>query len=101
MGDETPSTNGDKKDTRIKPGEVRNPNGRPKGSRHKLGEDFLRKLQADFALHGEGVIQSVREGKPSDYLKVVASVLPKEIELGDEMREFVSQITRKVVDSGS
>lgn len=95
-----PSTNGEKKDTRIKPGEVRNPHGRPKGSRHKLGEDFLRKLQQDFASHGEEVIQKVRGERPQDYLKVVASILPKEIELGEEMQQFVSEITRKVVDHG-
>lgn len=53
--------------------------GRPKGSRNKLGEDFLTKLQADFAEHGEKTIQQVREERPHEYLKVVASILPKEL----------------------
>jgi hypothetical protein len=100
MSGATPLTNGEKTDTRIKPGEVRNPHGRPKGSRHKLGEDFLKKLQADFHTHGEEVIQQVREDKPADYLKVVASILPKEIEAGEAMQDFVNAITRKVVDHG-
>ena len=34
----------------------RNP-GRPKGSRNKLGEDFIAALAADFAEHGKCVIQ--------------------------------------------
>lgn len=93
-----PETNGEKKDTRIKPGEVRNPHGRPKGSRHKLGEDFLKKLQADFAEHGEEVIKAVRGDKPDQYLKVIASVLPKEIDAGENLAELVNAITRRVVD---
>ncbi|MBO9580319.1 MAG: hypothetical protein J7498_05460 [Sphingobium sp.] len=85
MSGANPVTNGEKKDTRIKPGEVRNPHGRPKGSRHKLGEDFLKALQADFAQHGKRVIEDVREEKPDVYLKVIASVLPKEIEVSGEV----------------
>ncbi len=80
-----PSTNGEKKDTRIKAGEVRNPRGRPKGARHKLGEEFLQKLQADFAANGKQVIETVRTEKPDVYLKVVASILPKEIDLSGEI----------------
>lgn len=57
--------------------------GRPKGSRNKLGEDFLKALQEDFAKHGVEAIATVRENKPDAYLKVVASILPKEIDLGD------------------
>jgi hypothetical protein len=61
-------------------GKSGNPNGRPKGSRHKLAEDVLAKLATDFARHGETVIQGVREKDPATYLRVIASVLPKEID---------------------
>lgn len=67
----------------AKPGEVRNPNGRPKGSRNKLGEEFLVALHADFMEHGEAVIQKVREEKPDQYLKVIAQVVPKDININD------------------
>jgi hypothetical protein len=77
--------NGEKKDTRIKPGEVRNPAGRPKGARSKLGEDFLKAMQEDFAANGKVAVISVRETKPDQYLKVIASILPKEIELSGEV----------------
>jgi hypothetical protein len=52
--------------------------GRPKGSRNKLGEDFIADLHADWQLHGIEVIKAVREQRPQDYLRVVASIMPKD-----------------------
>lgn len=63
----------------IKPGEVRNPAGRPKGTRNKLGEAFVKAMHADFEEHGPKVIETVRIEKPDQYLKVIASILPKEL----------------------
>src|SRR5262245_22102880 len=61
----------------FKPGKP----GRPKGSRNKLGEEFICALAEDFAKHGPEVIAKVRQDKPEAYLKVVASLLPKDINL--------------------
>lgn len=58
--------------SRFKPG---NP-GRPKGSRNKLGEQFLAALCADFEAHGARVIERVREEEPGVYLRVIARVVP-------------------------
>ena len=69
----------DEKPWLIKPGEVRNPKGRGKGNRARLGEAFLEALHEDFKSHGVKAIQVVREERPQDYLKVVASILPKEL----------------------
>jgi hypothetical protein len=66
----------------FQPGNNANPKGRPKGSRNKLGEQFLAALQTDFETHGVKVIKKVREERPHEYLKVVASILPKELDLG-------------------
>lgn len=55
--------------------------GRVKGSRNKLGEAFLADMLADWEQHGKVVIQAVRIEKPDQYLKVVAGVLPKELNL--------------------
>lgn len=64
--------------------------GRPKGARAKLGEAFLSALQEDFAEHGVDAIATVRDEKPDQYLKVIASILPKELDLSDEtMQAFV------------
>lgn len=53
--------------------------GRPKGSRNKLGEAFLEDMYVDWAEHGKGAIKQVREERPDMYLKVVASILPKDL----------------------
>lgn len=109
-----PSPEGEKKvDPRskgwIKPGEVRNPKGRAKGCRNRLGEDFIQALQADFAKHGAKTIETVREDRPQDYLKVIASILPKELnvrtdalnELPDDELVALLDSVRSLVASGA
>lgn len=64
-----------------KKGESGNLEGRPKGSRHKLAESFINDVQEDWKQHGKGVLGKVREEDSSTYLRVVASILPKEIEM--------------------
>ncbi len=55
--------------------------GRPKGSRNQLGEAFVADLYADWQANGAETIARVREERPQDYLKVVASILPKNVNL--------------------
>lgn len=89
---------------KFQPGVSANPKGRPKGSRNKLGEDFLSALQADFAEHGPATIAKVREERPHEYLKFVASLLPKELNvktsplegLSDEELEDSIQFLRRM-----
>lgn len=83
------------KDTRIKPGEVRNPKGRPKGSRNKLGESFIAALADDFEAHGIAAIVAVREKRPSDYLKVIASLVPQQI----EVRKATDELSDEKLDA--
>jgi len=65
--------------------------GRPKGSRNKLGEHFIADLYADWQEHGAATLVEVRETKPDQYLKVVASILPKDLNVNvsrmDEMTD--------------
>ena len=75
MSDDT----GAKQSTKFKPGKSGNPAGRPKGARSKLGEAFIDAMLADFNKHGKMAIETVRDEKPDQYLKVIASILPKEI----------------------
>ncbi|MCA1405447.1 hypothetical protein I6F26_13795 [Ensifer sp. IC3342] len=50
-----------------------------KGSRTRLGGAFLEAVQADFEAHGVDVIARLREEKPESYLKLLASILPKDL----------------------
>jgi hypothetical protein len=56
-----------------------NGGGRRAGARNKLQTKFIEELAADFEEHGAGVIRIARIEKPVEYLKVIASVLPKEL----------------------
>lgn len=53
--------------------------GRPKGSRNKLTEHFVADVYADWQEHGAQAIADVREKSPTDYLKVVAGVITKDV----------------------
>ena len=76
--------------TPWQPGQSGNPAGRPKGSRNKLGEAFVEALHDDFMAHGVSVIETVRTEKPDQYLKVVASLLPKELHVKDASLDDMS-----------
>jgi hypothetical protein len=55
--------------------------GRPKGSRNRHSENFLREFADDFEKHGPAVIAKVREEQPSVYLRIAADLLPREATL--------------------
>ena len=93
-----------------------NGGGRPKGSRNKISEAFLADLYEDWEGNGVEVIRQVREERPADYLKVVASVLPKDLNVNvnpldmmtdEQLRNYVSSLVREArafgldVDGGS
>ena len=80
----------------YKPGQSGNPSGRPKGSRNKLGEEFIQKLYADFQEHGEAAIVKVREEKPEHYLKVIAGILPKELKITNESDLSDEQLIERI-----
>ena len=75
---------------KFQPGQSGNPAGRPIGSKHKLSERFIEALHKDFEEHGVAVIAKVREEKPDQYLKVVASMVPKDINVAVDPFEDMS-----------
>lgn len=79
MADE-PETTGRNQDGTFAPGVSGNPAGRPRGSRHKLAEDFCKALLDDFANGGAEAIRAMRDEKPNEYVRAIASVIPKEFD---------------------
>jgi hypothetical protein len=63
------------------PGQSGNPAGRPKGSRNKLAEDFVAALFNDFQDHGSAAIAACRAEKPDVYVRVIASLLPRDVSI--------------------
>lgn len=70
--------------------------GRPKGARSKLAGAFIEAMHDDFIAHGTAVIAQVREEKPDQYLKVIAAILPKEIEAGEETLNAIAELMNRV-----
>lgn len=85
----------------FKPG---NPGGgRPLGSRNRLSEIALAALGEDFAQHGKAAIEKVRREKTHVYLQIVASLLPRQLqvertsplgELSDEELDLLDKYLR-------
>jgi hypothetical protein len=61
-----------------------NPAGLPNGSRNRLGEQFIGDLYDDWLEHGMEALEAARRDKPADYLKVIASILPRDINVSLE-----------------
>ena len=55
--------------------------GRPKGSRNKLGEAFIEDLHAAWEKRGMAAIEATIKNQPAQFLKVIARVLPKDLNL--------------------
>lgn len=72
----------------IKPGETRNPGGKPVGARNRLTAKFLNALADDFEEDGAKAIKNCREQNPAAYIKAIAALCPREIELKRPLEEY-------------
>ena len=66
------------KDTQFKPGNPGGP-GRPLGSKNKLSEYFLHELADHFEKYGKEAIERVFKDRPGEYLRIIATLIPKEL----------------------
>src|SRR5262245_40978425 len=81
-----------------KPGTSGNPAGRPRGSRNKLSDDFVTALYDDFQEHGSAVIAACRVEKPDVYVRVIAGLLPKDMNIKVQQLDELTddQLMRKL-----
>jgi len=80
--------------------------GRRKGSRDRIGTALLEAIAKDFEEFGEEAVKIARVEKPVEYLRIVASLLPKEFEIVDsrlhdisdeELDAFIEVARRRVI----
>lgn len=74
-------------------GQSGNPNGRPKGSRNELSEEFIADILVDWKENGKEAIQATRRDQPGIYLKVVASLIPRDINIKHTLVEELNNLT--------
>ena len=70
--------------------------GRPPGSRNSLGDDFVAAIHLDWREHGAAVLQEVRSSSPAAYLRVLASLVPRQISL-DTRNDFTGVSDQKLM----
>src|SRR5262249_13490082 len=64
--------------------------GRRKGSRDRISTALLEAIAKDFEEFGEEAVKIAQVEKPVEYLRIVASLLPKEFEIVDSRLHDIS-----------
>ena len=57
--------------------------GRAKGAKNRLSHAFLTALAEDFEQHGVETLKIARMERPVEYVRIVAGLMPKELEIMD------------------
>ena len=97
------------KGTTFKPGVSGNPGGKPTASRNRLQGDFVRALADDFEQHGRVAIVRMREDDPAAYVRCVASLMPRELEVSrplehipdDELLAMIEVLRAQIAGQGA
>jgi hypothetical protein len=83
--------------------------GRPQGTRNKLQGDFLRDLSEAWARDGADALKIMIKEEPSNFVRVVASLMPKEFilesvtsDLDDEqIDELIAALRQRMLEARS
>ena len=78
---------------KFKPGQSGNPLGRPKGARSKLSESFLADALEAWENNGKEALAEMAREKPGDFAKMIAQLVPKEIDLSSSDGTMTPQQT--------
>src|SRR5690349_10592255 len=75
-------------------GKSGNPAGRPRGTRDSITQAFLKDLDKHWRQHGPEAIAAAAEQQPALFLKVVASLLPRDVQISaaDSFLEALKEI---------
>ena len=73
-------------------GKSGNPNGRPKGSRHRFSESLISAFCDDFERNGVQVIEAVRSEAPVDYLRIAVSIVPKQFGVEEDSKDVFLKV---------
>lgn len=92
--------------TRFQPGNLANPGGKPVNARNKLNATFLRELSDAFEEVGRSAIYDVARNDPSTFIRVMAALQPKEMEIKrslddvtDEQLDAAAVAIRAILDA--
>ena len=77
--------------------------GRIKGSRNRLSHALVEALCKEFEEYGAEAIKLARIERPSEFLKIIASIIPKEFEitdsrlkdLNDDELDYLIELTKR------
>src|SRR5450631_654252 len=107
MSENTERTNGDGRDESGRFLTGNNGGGRPRGSRNKLGEQFVSDLYAEWQKSGAVALKRMSQDDPTAFVRVVAGILPREfdatlsvdVDLFAECRDFATtfRLARSVI----
>ena len=66
---------------KFQPGMSGNPNGRPKGSKNKVSEDFVKTYAKIFEEQGEQVLRDLAANDKATFAKIGAGFVPKDFNM--------------------
>jgi hypothetical protein len=78
----------------TKPGEVRNPHGRPLGSRNKLAEAFVADCYTAWQDKGAAAIDETIKRKPWEFVKIVSGLMPQKLEITSKFQNMADDDLR-------
>lgn len=68
-----------------KPGQSGNPKGRPANAKQKLSDSFLADMLEAWEAKGKSAIDRVIAERPHEFIKAVAAIVPKDINVKTEV----------------
>lgn len=66
--------------------------GRPKGAKNKLQEAFWTDFAETWADKGKAALEAVADNDPATFVRVAASVMPKDLNLDPDSTRYVVRV---------